>query len=241
MNRPTTSRTAPGAFTLIELLVVIAIIAILAAILFPVFSQAREKARQTACISNLRQIGMGALMYAQDYDEVMMGTELGQDPEYFWGDMIQPYMKNRQILDCPSSTTKIKWSAPLLPSWPQGISLEWSYNFAINDIRDAQALRLGAAHQALAAFTRPADTVLIVDGWPAAAEPAAGEERHEVAWVWGQRDSVHNPLDDGNPRHQGGFNFVMCDGHAKSRKRDARTDGTFSGGTKDVEWLANQP
>jgi prepilin-type N-terminal cleavage/methylation domain-containing protein len=230
----------PHAFTLIELLVVIAIIAIIAAILLPVFAQAREKARQTACISNLRQIGTASLMYAQDYDEQMMGTDLGDNPEYFWGDMIEPYAKNRQILECPSEPDKIKFGSPL-PGFPRGISLEWSYNYAMNDIRDEFRTRLGAAHQPLALFTRPAETLLIVDGWPTSVVPPVNEERHEIRWVWGRRDAVRNPLDDGNPLHQAGFDFVACDGHAKTRKRERLADGTFSGGTKDVEWLANQP
>lgn len=82
-------------FTLIELLVVIAIISILASILFPVFSKARGKGRQAACISNVHQIGLAALQYAQDYDEMMPGR--GQP----WYDGIFPYTHNRQIYVCP--------------------------------------------------------------------------------------------------------------------------------------------
>ena len=97
-------------FTLIELLVVIAIIAILAAILFPVFARARENARRSSCQSNLKQIGLGLFQYLQDYDErfpQVIGTvpySVGGPPTG-WADSIQPYLKSLQIYQCPSETT----------------------------------------------------------------------------------------------------------------------------------------
>jgi len=95
-------------FTLIDLLVVIAIIAILAAILFPVFAQAREKARQTSCLSNLKQLSSAMLMYAGDYDErfpPVVGRDSRQRNLYLmsWMHLLEPYTKNRGIFVCPSS------------------------------------------------------------------------------------------------------------------------------------------
>ena len=124
----TVHRRTPSGFTLIELLVVIAIIAILAAILFPVFAQARAKARQISCISNLKQLGTATAMYVQDYDEQFYPHRFncpgpgasstcpqyvnnpdaakfsgGSEQRYYWIFMLQPYVKNYQVFACPSN------------------------------------------------------------------------------------------------------------------------------------------
>src|SRR5262245_34930033 len=90
-----------GGFTLIELLVVIAIIAILAAILFPVFAQARSKARQSGCMSNAKQLANGVLMYLQDYDELMPLFYRGGPPRDTWVGRIQPYIKSWDVAKDP--------------------------------------------------------------------------------------------------------------------------------------------
>jgi prepilin-type N-terminal cleavage/methylation domain-containing protein/prepilin-type processing-associated H-X9-DG protein len=120
-----TSQRRSNAFTLIELLVVIAIIAILAAILFPVFAQAREKARQTSCISNFKQQMTAVLMYSQDYDE---GYPLLQwlntydanpaNPDKVLHQLLEPYIKNEQVFDCPSD--------------PNGLEARWSGGVPVN-------------------------------------------------------------------------------------------------------------
>jgi prepilin-type N-terminal cleavage/methylation domain-containing protein/prepilin-type processing-associated H-X9-DG protein len=98
-------RSSRSAFTLIELLVVIAIIAIIAAILFPVFAQVREKARQTACLSNMRQIGTAILAYTQDYDEAIVPSQNGTTGKNLvsWPSIIFPYVKSADVFVCPSA------------------------------------------------------------------------------------------------------------------------------------------
>lgn len=106
--RTSVERKKHYAFTLIELLVVIAIVSVLAAILFPVFARVRENARRTSCLSNLKQIGLGARMYTQDYDEKFMliavnGLSNSNSSNSFgWADALAPYLKSTQIFQCPS-------------------------------------------------------------------------------------------------------------------------------------------
>src|SRR6266542_1267021 len=115
MRTHATTRSRTG-FTLIELLVVIAIIAILAAILFPVFAQVRDRARMTSCGSNMRQLALGVMMYTQDNDETLpMVTNYAADPgapDRVWMSTVQPYLKNTGIFLCPSAV-----NAAFSPTW----------------------------------------------------------------------------------------------------------------------------
>jgi prepilin-type N-terminal cleavage/methylation domain-containing protein/prepilin-type processing-associated H-X9-DG protein len=155
-----------SAFTLIELLVVIAIIAILAAILFPVFAQAREKARSVSCLSNMKQLGLGTMMYIQDYDETMpqaFANIAGQGwtyqfihmvppdwsnqtthpaviaSQFVWANTIQPYTKNYNVLKCPSTSNFTQGQGRFTYSAPlkAPIPTSYSYNGLLNSFSQA--------------------------------------------------------------------------------------------------------
>ncbi len=148
-----------GGFTLIELLVVIAIIAILAAILFPVFARAREKARQASCQSNLKQITLGMQMYAQDYDEMLPFSVVGAAGGQLYSvyELTMPYIKNTQILTCPSE----KVGSVDLSSLGMGI-----YSYISNEtVMPAWIVGLSTtAPVSLAMVHKPAECAAFADG-----------------------------------------------------------------------------
>jgi len=183
-------------FTLIELLVVIAIIAILAAILFPVFARARAKARQTSCLSNLKQLGLGALMYAGDYDENVVWPFMNHAGPVEWpnGDMstfdtwfrsIHPYVKNIQIYHCGTMPSRWAWTGQ-----PTSL-LYYGYNYHL-------------MWRSLSYLDEPASTVMIGDSNYSAGGALCymlNETAHEQRYLDG--------------RHNEGANLVLMDGHAK--------------------------
>ncbi len=194
-------------FTLIELLVVIAIISILAAILFPVFAQARDKARGTSCLSNCRQIGMAFMQYTQDYDESLPLTTYPM-PSNSWTDTVQPYIKNRQMLRCPSDTSTT-WTSPTNPRRSSYFLNAWM----------AGANSYGT----LAAIQSPASVIYLAESaenidrdhfhpfyWGSPAERTSGFMQN-MTWDAAKNETKELAL----YRHQGGFNVSYCDGHAK--------------------------
>ena len=230
------SRPASG-FTLIELLVVIAIIAILAAILFPVFAQAREKARQTSCLSNIKQIGLGLMMYAQDYDEQFprsdytapspplnpsaTGAFAARVNHYKWQAWVLPYIKNTQIFFCPSRTRdEVAWST----------NGEVKGNgYALNLSISGRPIAAGGENPGflgggLPGINTPAETYLLQElrnqvsfsscstsGCAAGATlyPAARQDS------WAAYLTPGGVVNKANAPHSDGFNFTYCDGHAK--------------------------
>ena len=186
-------------FTLIELLVVIAIIAILAAILFPVFAKAREKARQTSCLSNLKQIVQAELMYETDNDENMAGVYqptvgTASSPRlYTWIDMLMPYVKNTQVWECPSGRFPYTQDSSN-PLWHSG-----SYGANLSPV----------------AAPSPTGSRTYANGRPAEQIPAAetlmacDSNNGNVAVYW--QSGLQNVVEV----HNGGVNVAFFDGHAK--------------------------
>jgi prepilin-type N-terminal cleavage/methylation domain-containing protein/prepilin-type processing-associated H-X9-DG protein len=203
--------TATSAFTLIELLVVITIIAILAAILFPVFAQAREKARQVSCLSNVRQIGMGFLQYFQDYDEQFPHVR----GDVTWVNTMQPYMKSRQILRCPSDMST-NWNAPL-PGRTRVRMTSYTLNGYLAPGVSTPAQ--GGNFPNIAGISKPTSVIFLTE------TSKNFDENYFHAHIWDPPTSTRHwlvdlniPDDVGVKMHSEGFNSAYLDGHAKWSK-----------------------
>lgn len=235
-------------FTLIELLVVIAIIAILAAILFPVFARARENARRASCMSNLKQVGLGIMQYTQDYDEHLpmyrvpaSSTDLAARP-LGWVDAIQPYVKSIQLFQCPSdsgATTDVPSTA--------GYS-DYAYNLWMGGWGPTSK----SSGMSLAQLTQPSVSVLALDYATGAAtsytmgnaSPSDGSTAGTCGY-YGVAEvgciGIARITATDSRRHLDGVNLLFADGHVKWTKAAdtlgrlsnvyrPRTPGSTSGG-----------
>ncbi|BDI29050.1 hypothetical protein CCAX7_11010 [Capsulimonas corticalis] len=203
-----------SAFTLIELLVVIAIIAILAAILFPVFAKAREKARQTSCASNLKQIGLGIMQYAQDNDETMPSGRMSpNNQDNFgpnWENLLQPYIKSYGVFTCPSNSL----SSTSMNDDDVDKKSRVSYNVNTDNDGSLGAFgQRGFAGPTLADFDAPSNTIAVFES------NSSNTDLRITGNYW--RDS-HMPDNIGgnNPTlffgHTGHANILFSDGHVKA-------------------------
>ena len=210
-------RNNNSAFTLIELLVVIAIIAILAAILFPVFARARENARRSSCQSNLKQIGLGILQYAQDYDEKY---PTGADSASLsWQQKTQPYLKSAQIFVCPSNTNSEQIASTATQGYPD---IKTSYAASNNPLDDFSSLSATGIGIISGDANKPVPLSLIQDSARviAVVETTARNPSLSV------KDNANYAvaIDNTNRRgylfagHLGTGNYLFADGHVKAMK-----------------------
>lgn len=207
-------------FTLIELLVVIAIIALLAAILFPVFARARENARKSSCSNNLKQIGLGIAQYVQDYDETMPGHNM-QNGRY-WADIVMPYIKSNQLFDCPSRTgTKytpltnntLSYGANIT-GWNPGYP---SPPFSVPD----QGVFTNVAD-----IVKPSQTVACADTNGTFEIGSDNGTPGAISGTIGQRTMLQGSMRE---RHLETINVLWCDGHVKSTKLEALAEKATDG------------
>lgn len=201
-------------FTLIELLVVIAIIAILAAILFPVFAQAREAARMSSCQSNLKQLSNAVLMYKQDYDERFPVYSWGAPVSDHWWYSTQPYIKNAKVLECPSATASAETNGGQMSTagvnhnqlrinlGGDGLRLSYTFNeTAGTGISDAEI-------QVPAGKAMLADARIVV-------MPLATNYPAEC-WRWDLNGVQGTGCSNNALRHRGTVNIAFMDGHVKN-------------------------
>jgi prepilin-type N-terminal cleavage/methylation domain-containing protein/prepilin-type processing-associated H-X9-DG protein len=234
-------------FTLIELLVVIAIIAILAAILFPVFAQAREKARQTTCMSNLKQLGAAMMMYASDYDErfvpVLVRTDRQQPSLYLqsWLHFLEPYTKSLGVYICPSSghlSQDYTHNDDLLHNYgyfptlriqgrDEAETIAGSFGTAYCEgIGGFSGYPVGkfiqnASSDSLAQIARPAENVLLCDH---RLFDFGGTDPRQNVWIFPAPRHLLEPNikgPDGLPVPQGILNALFVDGHVKGLTHQA--------------------
>ena len=240
-RRPAASHVAAkSAFTLIELLVVIAIIAILAAILFPVFARARENARRSSCQSNLKQIGLGIMQYTQDYDEYFpCGTDNYGDG---WAGQIYPYVKSVQIYVCPSDATP---SANV-----NSVVFQCSYfmNRALNTTSTGAVSPKSLPTLNASSLTVYAGEVYkgIMTGnttsYPTDTYSPRADGNYQPnstdgyrTGVMGNRGTFQNGLTYTETAHFDGSNFLACDGHVKWFKPSAISSGYNATLTTDAQ------
>ncbi len=222
-------KKARSAFTLIELLVVIAIIAILAAILFPVFARARENARRSSCQSNLKQIGLGILQYAQDFDEKYPMYRVDQPTTpipvtavYGWADAVQPYIKSTQLYQCPSETT-----APTPPdaTYPnpavQSGYCDYVYNVALGSQPSTGAPATGSG-ASLSALEQSSLTMMAMDGKQNGSNASVNTADNGSARMStrgsGSGAGLAQASNFNTSLHLAGCNMLFADGHVKWQK-----------------------